>query len=163
MASGNGNGSTPSTPDPSHVAVAAGLGEQTPILAAILAELRTELMEVGVSDAAGRELILEQHPVAGCKRVLAYRTGNGTDGLAVPTTGVMVFPANEARIGLTVINSGANAIILYLSDQKRAGVPCVFLNAAGGSWDGRFGAMPWAGNVFAVAQVGASTLVGGEI
>lgn len=161
MASSNGNGNGnggPTYHDALH------LTAQTDLLESILAELRTELMEVGVSDAAGRELILEQHPVAGCKRVLAYRTGNGTDGLVVPTApGVMVFPANEARIGLTLINSGANAIILYLSDQKRPGVPCVFLNAAGGSWDGRFGAMPWAGNVFAVAQVGASTLVGGEI
>src|SRR6185437_2328201 len=103
------NDSAGIAPDPSHVAVAAGLGEQTPILAAILAELRSDTIEVGVSDALGREMMLEQFPVAGCKRVLAHRTGNGTDGLAVPTAGVLVFAANEARLGLTLINSGANA------------------------------------------------------
>jgi hypothetical protein len=150
-------------PDPSHVAIAAGLGEQTPYLKAILAELRGDVLEVGVSDAYGRELVLDQFPVSGRKRVLAYRTGNGFDALAVPTTGVLALAANEARLGLAIINSGANAVILYLADRQRAGVPAVWLAASGGSWDGRFGNLMWSGNVFAVAQTAATTLTGGEL
>lgn len=157
MPSGNG------LPDPAHVAIAAGLGEQTPYLRAILAELRGELLEVGVSDAYGRELTLDQFPVPGRKRVLAYRTGNGFAALPVPTAGVLALMANEARLGLQLVNTGANPITLYLADQARAGVPVVWLASSGGAWDGRFGNIGWAGNVFAVAQTGASTLAGGEL
>lgn len=149
--------------DTAKVAEAVELGRQTALLHALLAAARSDVIDLGVSDAQGREMTLEQFPVAGSKRVLVYRTGNGTDGLAVPTAGVIVFPANEARMGLTLINAGANAVILYLSDQQRKGVPCVWLGANGGSWDGRLGNLLWAGNVFAVAQAGASTLVGGEV
>lgn len=158
MANGNG-----ATPDPSHVAVAAGLGEQTPILAAILAELRSETAEVAVGDVGGREMVLDKHPVSGCKRIIAYRTGNGTDNKPVPTTGVLLLPANEARMGSTWVNSGTFPVIIYLSDQQRAGVPAVWLGAGGGTWDGRFGDLPWVGNQFAVGQGGTTTLVGGEI
>jgi hypothetical protein len=130
------------------------------ILQAALAELRT--IEVCVSDAYGRELILEQFPAAGAKRVLAYRTGNGTDGLTITTAGQLVFPANEARLGLQIQNTGAtNSIMLYLADQPRRGVPAVLLNP-NGAWSGFLGQTLWAGNVYAVAQGGPSTLVGGE-
>ena len=136
---------------------------QTELLRGILTEARADLIEIGVSDAAGRELVLERFPVTGSRRVLVYRTGNGFDTLAVPTAGQLVFPANEGRLGLTLVNSGANPIILYLSDQRRYGVPCVWLAASGGAWDGRLGNLAWAGNVYAVAQIGASSLTGGEL
>lgn len=154
----NGNGDTNA-----RVAVAAGLGELEALLSALLSEARSETIEIGVSDAPAREMTLAHWPVVGSKRALAHRTGNGTDGLAVPTTGVLVFPPNEARLGMEIVNSGANAVILYLSDQQRKGAPCVWLAAAGGAWDGMFGNLPWCGNVFAVAQVGATTIVGGEL
>lgn len=149
--------------DPSGVALATLMSEHTPLLHSILAELRSDTIELGVGDAPFREMVLDQFPVAGSKRVLANRTGNGYDGLAVPTTGVLVFAANEARLGMLLVNSGANAIILYLSDQRRTGVPAVYLASPGGSWDGRLGNVGWCGNVFAVAQTGASTLAGGEV
>lgn len=161
MASSNGNGN--GTPEPSAVATAAALGGMEGLLGAILAELRSETAEVGVSDAYGREIVLEQHPVAGSKRILAYRTGNGFDNLTVPTTGLLALGANEARLGCTFVNAGAAAVILYLSDHQKTGAPAVWLAANGGSWDGRFGDLPWSGNVFAVAQGAPSTLVGGEI
>jgi hypothetical protein len=157
MASGNGHQVSPSM-----IAVAAGLGEQTPLLAAILAELRSGALEVGVSDALGREMILNKFPVTGAKRALAYRTGNGFDALNVTTTGVLALPANEARLGLTISNAGANPVILYLADGKRAGVPAIWLGT-GATWDGRVGNVAWAGNVFAVATTATSTLAGGEI
>ena len=149
--------------DPSGVALATLMAEHTPLLHSILAELRSDTIDLGVSDAQGREMVLDQFPVAGSRRVLVYRTGNGTDGLAVPTTGVLVFAANEARLGMRLTNSGANPIVLYLTDQQKAGSPAVWLAAAGGSWDGLYGNVAWAGRVFAVAQTAASTLVGGEL
>ena len=145
------------------VAVAAGLGEIEALLRSLLAETRSEVVNVGVSDAQGRELTLEHWPAVGSKRVLVNRTGNGTSGLAVPTTGVLFLTPNEARIGLEVVNSGANPVIVYLSDQARSGVPCVWLAANGGAWDGMFGQVTWCGNVFLVAQTAASTVVGGEL
>lgn len=150
-------------PDPSHVAIAAGLGEQTPYLRAMLAELRGAVLEIAVHDAAGRELTLDRFPVPGRKRVLAYRTGNGFASLSVPTTGTPVLAANEARLGLRLWNTSANAVLLYLSDQARAGVPCVWLAANSGAWDGLYSQLLWAGNVYAVAQGGVGTLVGGEL
>jgi len=150
--------------DPSNVAVASGLGEVTVLLAALLAEARSDTIEVGVSDAYGREIVLDQFPVAGAKRVLAYRTGNGFDAFnAVTSPGSLLLPANEARLGLIVVNTGANAVILYLADQPRKGAVAVWLAAGGGSWDGRLGNVLWSGNVYAVAQTGATTLVGGEL
>jgi hypothetical protein len=157
------NGQPPRQIDPSGVALATLMAEHTPLLASILAELRGETLEVGVSDAYGRELTLDQFPVVGRKRILAYRTGNGFSALAVPTTGVLALTANEARLGMQLINAGANPILLYLADQPRGGVPAIWLAAGGGAWDGRLGNVGWAGNVFAVAQTAASTLAGGEV
>jgi hypothetical protein len=148
--------------DPSGVALATLMGEHTPLLASILAELRGDTVEIGVSDAYGRELVLDQFPVPGCKRILAYRTGNGFASFSVPTAGALVLAANEARLGIQLTNSGTSAVLLYLSDQPRAGVPVVYL-AAGASWDGRFGNLSWAGNIFAAAVGSSSTLAGGEL
>lgn|SRR6185312_6341508 len=150
-------------PDAATLTAAMELGQIRALLQALVAESRAEILEVGVSDAAGRELVLDQFPVTGAKRVLAYRTGNGSDDYAVPTTGVLLLPANEARLGCQFVNIGANAVILYLADQRKSGVPAVWLAASGGAWDGRFGNLLWSGNVFAVAQTGATTLVGGEL
>jgi hypothetical protein len=149
--------------DPSGVALATLMSEHTPLLHSILAELRSDTIELGISDSPLREMVLDQFPVAGSKRILALRTGNGFDALAVPTTGVLALGANEARLGLTLTNSGANAIILYLADHRGPGIPAVWLAASGGAWDGRLGNVAWCGNVFAVAQTGASTLAGGEL
>jgi hypothetical protein len=139
------------------------LALQTGLLQAILAQLRTEVMEVGVSDAITAEMVLDKHPVSGVKRILARRTGNGFDSLAVPTGGVLVLPPNEARLGSQWVNSGTFPVIIYLSDRLRPGVPAVWLAAGGGAWDGRIGSLPWCGNLFAVGQGGNSTLVGGEV
>jgi hypothetical protein len=156
--------------NPAQVTIALELGSQTQILSALLAAARTELLEVGVSDAYEQELTLEHFPVTGSKRVLARRTGYGTDGMALPTTGALVLQANEARIGCRITNSGSNPVILYLSDAKRAGFPALYLGVAtpgnevlGASWDGKLGNAVWCGNVWAVPQGGASTLVVAEL
>jgi hypothetical protein len=161
-----GNGLAP----PSLIAVAAGLGEQTPLLAAILAELRGGALEVSVSDAHRRELILSKFPVTGAKRALAYRTGGGADSVAVATAATppvpqVVMVANQARLGGQIVVSGTNPVVLYLTERAvpTTGVPAIWLAGSGGSWDFRLGNVCWCGNVSAVALTGASTLTVAEI
>lgn len=151
------------TPDPAAVASTVEYARHTQLLGAILGALRAEVPQLAVSDASGREMTLEHWPAAGLKRLLVERTGNGTDGVNIPTTGQLLLAANEARIGSTWINNGANPVIIYLAASAKKGAPAVWLNANGGAWDGRFGGLTWAGNLFAVAQTGATTLVGGEL
>lgn len=142
---------------------AADTAEQTQYLRAILAELRSDLLQIGVLDGSRREMILDQWPVPGSKRILAYRTGNGTDSVSVTTTGLLIMTANEARIGSSWTNSGSFPALLYLANAQRAGVLTLWLAANGGSWDGRISGLPWAGHVFAVGSGGTTTLVGGEL
>lgn len=156
-----GNGQAPVI-DPSNVAATVELARMVQLLGALLAATRGKLIDVSVTDGPVQEMVMDDFPVAGLKRVLVRRTGNGTDGTTVPTTGVSLLFPNEGRLGMTWVNSGASPIILYLSDQKRSGVPAIWLAASGGSWDGRFGGATWGGNVFAVAQTAQSTIVGGE-
>ena len=99
---------------PSMIAVAAGLGEQTPLLAAILAELRSGVLEMSVADSHRRELILNKFPITGARRALVYRTGAGADSVTVPATGAvqsaLVLVGNEGRIGGRIVNSGTNPV-----------------------------------------------------
>jgi hypothetical protein len=156
--------------DPSGVALATLMGEHTPLLASILSELRASTLEVGVGDQKFRQMVLDQFPVAGCKRIIAYRTGNGTDAQAVATATYaapingLVIPANEARLGGAIVNIGTVAVNLYLTDRPVpvVGVPALQL-AAGGSWDFRLGSLVWCGNVSAVATSTTSTLTVAEV
>lgn len=160
MSTGNGS----NTGDASLVA-GMELGRVRALLEALLAEARAELLEVAVADVQARELVLDQFPVPGAKRAIAYRTGSGADVFAVPTTGVLVLQANESRLGGTIVNSGANAVLLYLTNTGAAtpGRPAIWLAASGGSWDFRLGNILWSGSVSAVAQVSASTLSVAEV
>lgn len=166
MANGNGTGI-----DPSGVALATLMAEHTPLLASILAELRSGTLEVGAGDIKFRQMILDQFPVAGCKRLLAYRTGNGTDAAAVATATYaapingLVLPANEARLGGAIVNTGANPVNLYLTDRPVpvVGVPALQIQGTGGSWDFRLGGLLWCGHVSAVAVTGSSSLTVAEV
>jgi hypothetical protein len=163
MARANGAAAAAAAVD-AQVGQAVELARQSKVLHSILAELRSDITELAVHDGAHQELILEQFPVAGSKRVVARRTGGGFDSLPVPTApGVLVLAGNTARLGCQLVNSGTSPVILYLSDMLRPGVPAIWLGPSGGSWDGRFGNMVWCGNVFAVAQGAATVLVGGEL
>jgi hypothetical protein len=166
-----GNGNLAPAPAPSLVAVAAGLGEQTPLLAAILAELRSGTLEMSVSDAHRREMILSKFPITGAKRALVYRTGNGADAAAVPTAtlstpiGALMLPSNQARLGGQIVNAGAVPVILYLTERPVpvSGIPAIWLAASGGSWDFRLGNTVWCGNVSAIGQGGTSTITIAEV
>lgn len=141
------------------------------LLEALLAQARSGVLEVAVTDAERRQLVLDQWPVVGAKRIVAYRTGNGSDSVAVATATIstpatqIVLGGNEGRIGGQIVNNGSNAIILYLTDRPVPveGVPAIYLAAAGGSWDFRLGNVLWCGNVSAVAQTSAGTLTIAEI
>jgi hypothetical protein len=155
---------------PSLIAVAAGLGEQTPLLAAILTELRSGALEVSVADSHRRELVLHKFPVTGAKRALVYRTGAGADSIPVAATGApagaLVLPANQARLGGRIVNSGTNPVILYLTERPvpTSGVPAIYLPGSGaGAWDFRLGNVCWCGNISALGQGGTSTLTIAEI
>lgn len=151
--------------DSGMVTLAMELGAQTQLLHALLAESRSDLLEIAVADVQQRELVLDQFPVPGSKRAIVFRTGNGTDNLAVPTTGVLVLPDNASRLGGTIVNSATNPVILYLCATGKAtpGVPAIWLAANGGSWDFRLGNVIWGGSVSAVAQIGASTITVAEV
>ena len=155
---------------PSMIAVAAGLGEQTPLLAAILAELRSGVLEMSVADSHRRELILNKFPITGARRALVYRTGAGADSVTVPATGAvqsaLVLVGNEGRIGGRIVNSGTNPVILYLTERPVpvAGVPAIWLPTGGaGAWDLKLGNVVWGGNVSALGQGGTSTLSIAEV
>jgi len=150
---------------PEVVAYGVELGKQTELLQALLGKERTDVLEVAVADSLHREMVLERFPVAGAKRVIANRTTTGNDNLLVPTTGVEVVGANSARLGGSIVNSGANNVILYLARGGLAapGAGAIWLVANGGSWDFRLGNLLWCGSVSAVAQVAASSLTVAEV
>jgi len=131
----------------------------------IAEQLDNNIFELCLTDAISEAGTgwLKDFPAPGITRRILQRTGLGWNNLSVPTTGIQLLVANDSRVGCTVINSGTNAIILYLSDQQRPGIPTVWLAASGGAWDGRFANNAWCGNVFAVAQTGASSVCGGEL
>lgn len=170
---GNGNGTPPGLPSGeaqmANVQAATELAEQTAVLHSLLAATRAGVLNVAVADNIQSELTMQEFPVAGCKRVIARRYGNGSDSFAVPTTGIQVLTVNEARLGGTIVNSGGFAVILYLTSQTTSaqalpfkGKPAIWLAASGGSWDFRAGNATWCGAVFGVAQGTATTLTVAE-
>jgi hypothetical protein len=166
----NGNGQAPRV-DPSGVALATLMAEHTPLLASILSELRSGTIEVGVGDIQFRQMVLDQFPVAGSKRILAYRTGNGSDaapvgtGTATAPINGQILPPNEGRLGGQIVNIGTNPVILYLTARPvpLPGIPAIFLAASGGAWNFLLGNLLWCGNVSAVGQGGTSTLTVAEV
>lgn len=150
---------------PQQVAANVELGKHSQFLQAILAQLRTQVLQVAVGDTQQQELSLNNFPVAGAKRVIAQRNGAGYDFFSVPTTGALVLSVNEGRLGGQIVNSGANAVVLYLwaNGAAGAGKPAIWLAPNGGSWDFRLGNLTWCGSVSAVAQTGASTLSVAEV
>jgi hypothetical protein len=159
-------------PDPTAVANLAHSANHSRALAAILAELRADVMDIAVGDFTGQQLQLSNFPVSGSKRVVVMRTGNGNPSFAVPVTPVLVLPFNEGRLGGVIVNTGATAVTLFLTQnsvdadnplQALAGVPAIWLAASGGSWDFRLGNVMWAGSVTAQASVSPSTLTIAEV
>lgn len=151
-------------------AFAASAGNIAAKLTSILAELRTSVEQLAVGNMEQQQLVLEEFPVARSRRVIARRTGNGVDNLAVtagfPATHVI--ESNAARLGGAIVNSGSAAVVLYLAHKgdlltNGEGWPAIWLAAAGGSWDFRLGNVMWCGSVAAAAATGGSVLTVAEV
>ncbi len=139
---------------------------QDPDVAAELQLLR-QIRDVGMGSAANLAVtenappsVTEiDHPVPGVRRWLLPRTPVGGQiqvGEALQT----IYPADQARLGGTIVNSGTKAIVLALC--KAANVTPItariYLAAEGGAWDLRLSGVTWAGHISAEARGGESQL-----
>ena len=77
---------------------------------------------------------------------------------------------NEGRMGLEIVNYGANNLFIYLANMNmllgtpgQFTCPCLWLKAGGGSWDGEFSEGLWGGSVCARADNATTTLAMAEI
>jgi hypothetical protein len=156
--------------DPATATMAMHAEAQSRLLSSLLAEARSDTLNLAVGDFNGQEITLEKFPVSGIKRLCIRRTGFGFPSFPVTTTPVVAVPVNEGRLGGTIVNTGANAVFLYLGaqitdavPQPEAGIPVIWLVANGGSWDFRLGNVLWAGSVTVVAAAATSTLTIAEV
>lgn len=163
MSTDNGQQPVSELTQATQASIAGELGVIRLLLETVLNAERTSVEELSVSDGVRQQSRLDDWPVAGAKRVLVPRVGNGYDAFPAPTGGALLFGANAARLGMSVVNAGTPAVILYLAVGKLPGVPAIWLGGSGGAWDGRLGNALWAGNVFAVGQSSTGTLVAGEV
>lgn len=141
------------------------------LLEAILTSRRYDIVDLVVGRFAYQEMVLEDVPGPGARRILVDRQGQGQAALAVPSgTVTPVLPVNEARVGGEIVNWGATNVALYLCDAgdiggvgnalspQAANRPALVLNAGGGSWDYRLGNILYGGAVQAAGIAGATTL-----
>jgi hypothetical protein len=130
---------------------------------------RESIVDVGLGAVNGPAQWLGNFPNPGHKRYLPTGRAQGSDSLAVPTgiaNAVSVCGADSGRLGGTVVNFGANPVVLYLAltdtvaGGNENGLAALWLSASGGSWDFTLGSSsrPWCGPVAAVGQGGPSTL-----
>lgn len=106
-------------------------------------------------------------PVEGARRWIIPRTATG-GSFVIPANLVSVLPANNRRLGGTVVNRGELDVLLILASPENAsaqqGLAQVHLRAGGGSWDFRLGSLLWCGSVCAKTLVpGESTLTVAEV
>jgi hypothetical protein len=157
-------------PDAATTAVAVHTAQHSKLLAALLAEARADTLDLAVGDFNMQETMLEHFPVAGIKRLCVRRTGFGFPSYPVTTTPTLAVPYNEGRLGGSIVNTGTNPVLLYLTAQEldvtvqpEAGIPCIWLAGSGGSWDFRLGNVLWAGSVTVAATTATSTLAIAEV
>jgi hypothetical protein len=125
------------------------------------------LYDVVLGDFDHPEPVLLVSPPA--RRLRITRHGGG--GEAIPVTNVIgpLVTPNEGRMGLEVVNYGANNCFLYLvamSGLIGSGpftCPVLWLKSGGGSWDGEFSEGLWGGSVCAKTDTGTTTLAIAEI
>lgn len=104
---------------------------------------------------------LENWPIPGHFRYVTPYRGNG--GLIAATAGVFqdVAEGDPGRMGLSLINSGANPAFVYgarAGDAENGGVPTGYVGPNGGAWDGRISGELWCGPVSIQSALG-TTLV----
>lgn len=107
-------------------------------------------------------------PVEGGTRWIIPRLATGGT-FGVPTAPVLLLPANNRRLGGTIVNKGAHNINLFLAGPNTvaasggAGIAPVWLKSEGGSWDFRLGSLLWCGSVCATAETAESSVTVAEV
>ena len=110
------------------------------------------------------ETIVHNFPVEGATRLVVRRTGSGGTIPIAATTPVKVATASDSRLGGYIVNAGATAVTLSLTDNPtapQAGVPQIYL-PPNGSWDFRLSGIVWQGDVTAYST-GTSTVTVAEV
>jgi hypothetical protein len=125
------------------------------------------LYDVVMGDFDHPEPVLLVSPPA--RRLRITRHGGGGEAIPVAATIGSLLTANEGRMGLEIVNYGANNCFLYLTGlQELRGpgpftCPVLWLAKGGGAWDGEFSEGLWGGNVCAKADTGTTTLTIAEV
>lgn len=154
-----------------HAAVGAHLNSMTAVVERLDA-IRKELTSGGltslvVTDEEVHPSIQKDWPIEGAERAIVQRTPDG--GLFTVTTTVgVLWPANENRLGLRIVNRGAVGVTLFLGGVVHTsggpiagstlGTGQVWLAALGGSWDGQLGQVLWGGSLLAQADSASTTV-----
>lgn len=159
-------------PAPDHGPLLAAIGDTNALLRALLAQESADISELCVSDREPPEALMANFPTRGVQRMIVRRPGNGGTYPLAAGNPTPVLQANENRLGGSIINSGANAVTLYLAADLLQpgsntplpqGAPQLRLNGGGGSWDLKLSDVLWCGTVVAVADTGGSTLSVAEV
>lgn len=140
----------------------------TGLLAKLNRDDRAELAQLCITDREPAQQRLANFPVNGVHRFIVRRTGQGGTFACPTTTPVLVATATEARLGGSIVNSGAGAVTLILTSDivepgtttpLSVGVPQIWLAANGGAWDFLNSGTVWGGNVVAYATTTSQVTV----
>jgi hypothetical protein len=119
------------------------------------------LFDVVIGDFDHAEPVLLVSPPA--RRLRITRHAHGGPAIAVTQAPMSLLIANEGRMGITIVNYGANNLFLYLGalDDVIGGAQMgvLWLKSGGGSWDGSFTEGLWGGNVCGAADNVAGTTI----
>lgn len=126
----------------------------------ILEELRsidTDVVIIDTDSPNAQRQEIDHFPVPSHARAIVPRRPSG--GLVtVDTNGEILVQANRGRLGGQLINTGTNAVWVYLGTQYDPGIGVGWLSPSGGSWDFEISDRLWVGAVFAVAVSGTSVV-----
>jgi hypothetical protein len=137
------------------------------LLQRLLTQERAEIPQLCVTDREPAQAEMHDWPVPRARRLIVRRAGNGTTINLAAGAATLLVDGNEARLGGSIVVSGAGAVTLVLSkdlagtDGKplAVGAPQLFLAASGGSWDFRLSGLLWCGSVTAIAAANTTVTV----
>jgi hypothetical protein len=152
-------------PDPPSLHMLAQLRELVKLGRQMMMREEVTLSQMALTSGNRQSRWMRDWPVQGGKRLIVPRTGYGQTTV-LTTAATRLLPSHEARLGLTIVNIGANAVTLWLCELGEVSAtarPQIWLGSGGGSWDGRLGVIPWCGEVCAVAAAGGTTVTIAEV
>jgi len=119
------------------------------------------LYDVVMGDFDHPEPVLLVSPPA--RRLRITRHAHGAPAMAVTQTPMQILGSNEGRMGLEIVNYGANNLFLYLGNLDDviggAQMGVLWLKSGGGAWDGEFSEGLWGGNIVGAADNAAGTTI----